>query len=163
MQNKKFILNQDLSNYEFLSFSLKVVISTKSFKQVCVTSIILPAFYSTIYLVFIKPQIPSKIFLLLLLPILFTVAVILVTFINSKQRGHLQARYIIDEFGIDCTRGNIGGKKAWKDFLGWKETNKYFLIFLQKNVPHVIQKRMFNSSKEIDDFRQFIKSKLVEE
>ena len=54
--------------------------------------------------------------------------------------------------------GNIEAK--WSSFQKFKETKNLFLTYQSKDVVGMVPKRAFSSSEDIEQFRNFLASKL---
>ena len=51
--------------------------------------------------------------------------------------------------------------KPWREFIKYRETGSFFLLYLSNYSAHVISKRAFENETEIGSFRDLLKEKAV--
>ena len=63
-------------------------------------------------------------------------------------------------WGMERTGEGFEISIPWNKFLRYKETKKYLLLFITKDDALVIQKKIFESTEQLEDFRKLISEKI---
>ncbi|BDX37821.1 hypothetical protein CYCD_11760 [Tenuifilaceae bacterium CYCD] len=68
--------------------------------------------------------------------------------------------YIFSEEGLKQISTNSESFTKWNAFKSIEENKKYIFLFVDKIAAYVIPKRVFQDSKEMNDFVDFLKGKI---
>ena len=67
--------------------------------------------------------------------------------------------YTFTHWGMEKT-GAKECTRQWSKFLKYHESKNFIFLYIDENNAHVIQKRMFNNSDELENFIFFAKEKI---
>lgn len=82
---------------------------------------------------------------------------------NYRQRKALQREVLltISESGINSRNTNGSANIPWEDFLKWKAGKNMFLLYVSDSTYHIIPKRFFLNTEDIDRFHKILESKIT--
>ena len=88
------------------------------------------------------------------LPSFFLIAIY--TFKPIIFKGNI---YKLTDWGMEITTSKTAIILNWSEFNGYKETNKFIYLFLDKDC-HIIQKRLLKNPEELDWIKTVLSDKL---
>ena len=77
---------------------------------------------------------------------------------KSKPYLFHNVSYDFTHWGVVRHGDRTDFSKPWRDISKIKETKAFFLIYIGNSDFHIIQKRMFAGSEELNDFRQLLRN-----
>jgi hypothetical protein len=166
MQNS-FIMSQDLTFREFLSSTLYYYFTGRLLKKILLLLIGL-----TLLSMFLGSATTSKginlatvfrsvapIVILLLLIVIFAFLICLYIY-KSKPYLFDNVSYDFTHWGVVRYGDRTEFSKPWRDITKFKETKAFFLLYIGNTDFHIIQKRMFTKSEELNAFRQLLRENI---
>lgn len=77
-----------------------------------------------------------------------------------RQQKSLQREMTLrfDDSGLAIEAENSQGRIPWSDFLKWKENDRLFLLYISDPLYHMVPKRLFKSSSEVDSVREVMRT-----
>jgi len=75
-----------------------------------------------------------------------------------KQQKSLQreAKMTFDESGFSAANEFGSGITPWSDYVRWKENDHLFLLYISDPLYHMVPKRMFSKTDDVDQLRQIL-------
>jgi hypothetical protein len=98
----------------------------------------------------------APIFILLLILMILVVLICLYIY-KSKPYLFTDVSYKFTHWGIVRIGERTEFSKPWRDISEFRETKAFFLLCIGSNDFHIIQKSMFHSLEDINDFRCILK------
>jgi len=82
----------------------------------------------------------------------------LITFLlmTLKPKLFSKTTLIFTHWGMEKTGEIINYSTPWSKFIKYKETKNYIFLYISDKESHVVQKRMFKESEELEHFKNFI-------
>lgn len=101
-------------------------------------------------------------FLPLFLFLFFGAGITILSIIIYKLKPQFfkEINYRFNNWGMEKFGDKVNVSVPWNHFLKYHESKDSFYLFLNNNHSHIVQKRMFNSTEEIENFRNFISQKI---
>jgi hypothetical protein len=167
MQNS-FSLKQDLTFKEYYNSTVYYFLTGKKSKGFLI--VLLAGGFLSMFLGFImSPEQSSLVqistsfipIIFLFLVFLFALFVSCIIAYNSKPYLFKNITYGFTHWGITKTGEKTDFSKPWRDVIRLKEAKSFFLIYSNNIDAIVIQKRMFGTAEELDEFRIFVQDKIV--
>lgn len=94
------------------------------------------------------------VFLFLFLSVAMILAAILLIILRPNHFKNVT--YLFTHWGMEKTGKGIEFSRPWRKFLKVRESRHFIFLYISENDAHVIQKRMFSSKEEIEEFKQLI-------
>lgn len=160
-----FTINQDLKLKEVLNAYYYMIPRMRLIKKIFLFSFIAGIFTSVVEL---SSRIENSatwyifIFRLLFLPsflaLFFFVFIFFAAVLMMKLKSDLfsNVTYRFTHWGMEKTGKGIDLTKPWSEFIKFRETNSFILLYITSDDAHIIQKKMLNSNEELDSFKQFV-------
>lgn len=97
--------------------------------------------------------------------IMFFIAIIFICLIclyiyKSKSYLFENITYDFTHWGVTRHGERTKFSKPWREITKFKETKAFFLLCIGNTDFHIIQKRMFETSGELNDFRNLLKENI---
>jgi hypothetical protein len=73
---------------------------------------------------------------------------------------HIESEYVIGEENIHIKNAVANASVQWEAFIKFGDTKSLFLIYVSKNLAHIIPKRTFQSPDQMDAFREILRRKI---
>jgi hypothetical protein len=160
-------IKAQLTRQDFLEFNKYVF-----FKSRMKRSIFIALIFTTFWIVFLNYNQPFNfiiIFIELLVFALFWTFFILIiywtTFARVKkmpdENGEIlgEKTYLLSNEGLKQISANSESFNRWNGFKSIEENNKYIFLFVDKIAAYIIPKRVFQDSKEMTNFLDFVKER----
>lgn len=160
-----FTINQNLKLKEVLSAYYYIIPRMRLIKKIFLFGFIAGIFTSVVELSYrIENSTTWYIFIfrLLFLPsflaLFFFVFIFFAAILMMKLKPDLfsNVTYRFTHWGMEKTGKGINLTKPWREFIKFRETNNFILLYITSDDAHIIQKKMLNSNEELDSFKQFI-------
>ncbi len=97
--------------------------------------------------------------ILILIIVVFAFFVCLYIY-KSKSYLFNNISYDFTHWGVTRYGEKTEFSKPWRDITKMKETKAFFLLFIGNADFHIIQKRMFAGSEELNSFRQLLQENI---
>jgi len=94
----------------------------------------------------------------LLFPVIFLFAgtfILCVLMMVIKPNNFKNIIYEFTHWGMFKKGKGIEYSRSWRDFIKLKETKSFIFLYTTENDAHVIQKRMFRDTDEMENFKKF--------
>lgn len=166
MENS-FTIRQDLTFSEFFSSALYYYLSGKSLKRFFL--FLLGLSLLSMFLGFLTTSQSVDIITIIstFAPfiILFLIGIIVISLICLyiyKSQPHLfkNVSYYFNHWGVVRHGEQTEFSKPWRDITKFKETKAFFLLYIGSTDFHIIQKRIFENDKVMNDFRNLLNENL---
>ncbi len=72
---------------------------------------------------------------------------------EQRKDLHRECTFTPSDEGLSFKSVDVEGKKAWSDYLKWKEGKSVFLLYMSDNLYQLVPKRFFATGADIDAFR----------
>jgi len=157
-----------LSRQDYLEFNKYVLFKTRIKRNIIIVS-----FITLLWIVFLNYNQPLDLIIILIELILFSMIwsilfllIYGIAFLKIKkmpdENGSIleEKTYIFSEEGLKQISTNSESFTKWNAFKSIEENKKYIFLFVDKIAAYVIPKRIFQDSKEINDFVDFLKEKI---
>jgi hypothetical protein len=162
-----FNVNQDLSFFEYFKGAL-YYFNNKRFKIFIAIIFIFPLLSDifalltiTNYRISLTSVFLSLIPIGILLLMAFTITLIVCSyFYNIKPQFFKNISYSFNHWGIIRNSEISGFSKPWREISKFKETKSFFLLYISGLDFHIVQKRKFNSSEDVANFRALLKENI---
>ena len=160
-----FVVAQDMTLLELLNAVYGLMIRVKLMKTIFLFAVIIGIWNGIMAL--ILPAGPSiqwgdvfiRLFSAPLFDILFfggliSLAMICIRMLNPNFYSHVTYRFT--RWGMEKSMKDTDVTRPWNKFLKIRETKHFFYLFISDNDAQIVQKRMFGSKEEAEQFRQFV-------
>lgn len=165
-----FVKNQNLTPGEFFSVFIYSMVRMKIVKRLVLFLFVVAALSACLEFLSALGNVKIYSILLPFLYMTFPVAfiataglLISVLFFLLKPNHFKDITYTFTHWGMEKKGRDFELTKPWSKFLKFKETKKFVLLYMTKNDPEIIKKKIFENHRELADFMLFIKSKLPAE
>jgi YcxB-like protein len=160
-----FIINQELKLKEVLSAFYYLIPRMRLIKKIFLFSFIAGMMTSivefsshtknsTIWYIFIFRLLFLPSFLALFFFVFIFLAAVLM--MKLKPDHFRNVTYRFTHWGMEKTGKGINLTKPWSEFIKFRETKNFILLYITNDDAHIIQKKMLNSNEELESFKQFI-------
>jgi hypothetical protein len=65
-----------------------------------------------------------------------------------------------DERGTNLTATNWSTKTAWSDYLKYRDSKNYFLLYVNRACFHIIPKRAFSDDNSLEQFERAVRTNI---
>lgn len=92
---------------------------------------------------------------------IFFIVIFATYLMNLKPYNYKNVIYYFNDSGM-LKRGNgFEISRAWTGFIKYTLTKNYILLYISENDAHIIQKRMFENSIDLENFIKLLNSKIM--
>ena len=163
-----FNIKQDFNLGEYLIATFYVTAKMKMVRRIFLVGTVI-GFLNAILDTALSPNGKSVFFIvwkLLFLPLFlflfFSVGIIILSLIIYKLKPQFfkGLNYRFNHWGMEKFGNNVDVSIPWSQFLKYYESKNFIYFFINNNHSHIVQKRMFDSTIELDNFRNFISKKI---
>lgn len=165
IMDKIFEVKQEMKLVEFLNAAYFQTSRMKLMRRLFLFSIIVSIFSalldfsSTLRSVitwyrFIFNFLFYPLFLLAFFFVLITIGAVL---LMTLRPDHFKdVTYYFTHWGMEKIGKGIEFTRPWSKFLRFRESSHFIFLYITENDAHIIQKRMFKSNQDLQNFKQFI-------
>ena len=163
-----YIISQEFTFLEYLGILYDQLLRMKIVKRLFIFAIIvgllnailntLPIAGKIIWYVAIGQFLLLPFFLIMF----FIIVGALITFLLMilKPKLFTKIKITFTHWGMEKKGDTINYSSPWSKFIKYKETKKYFFLYISDKEPHLVQKRMFESKTQLENFRIFISDRI---
>jgi YcxB-like protein len=166
-----FIIDQELNLWESLSHANYMIFKMKIVRKIILFSII-AGLWSILSDFFgpVKHLIPWYIsaIKIVALPIFtclfvsFFISLFVIIERKRKPSSVKKATYRFTAWGMEKTSVLGVFTRPWNQFLKFRESRHFLILYITENDGHVIQKRMFKNESEFEEFKQLVAANVKE-
>lgn len=165
---EQFNTKQDLTLGEYLSATFYVTTKLKMIRRIFLIGIILGLLNAILDIGLSTESISWLVIVwkLLLLPtflfIFFSIGITIFSVVVYKLKPQLfkDINYRFNHWGMEKSFNNTNVSIPWRNFQKYSESKNFIYLFVNDNHSYIIQKRMFNGSDELKNFRNFLAGKI---
>jgi len=77
-----------------------------------------------------------------------------------KPKVFKGTEYKFNHWGMEKTGSDIDTPVSWSKIIKYNESSKFIFLFLNNNHAHIVQKRMFDNSIDLENFKDFIETRI---
>ena len=97
---------------------------------------------------------------LFLVAFLYVVPFLIAILLRKFKPAVFNATNKFTHWGMERTGEGFHVAMPWRKFVKYRETKKFILLYITKDDAFVIQKKVFDSNEQLEDFRQLILDKI---
>jgi len=92
----------------------------------------------------------------------FTIFITIISaIVYNRMRKHFKGiTFHFNHWGIEKRGDGVDFSTPWRKALKLKENNKFLFLYIGENTAYIFQKRMFSHVTELEEFKDFLASKL---
>lgn len=166
---ENYTLKLELTFIEYLRFSIYVSLRMKIVKRIFTYGItigILSGLLNTVFtdkpMAYWYQHVIQFIMVPLFMICFFTVFITIISAIIYYRMRKLftGVTFYFNHWGIEKRGDGFTFSTPWRQVLKVKENNAFLFLYIKENAAYVFQKRMFANANEVEEFKDFLSSKM---